>query len=104
RSWSPVLAVTAVMACAPLLAQQTPNASPGFRVEGVYDMGDVDEVSLFNGGLTISIPLTPSIPVGGSNGLVRGLTLTYSNSGWEATPQSCFPNPQPCGAEMRPKP
>ena len=35
---------------AALSGQQSPNAVPGFRAEGVYDLTDLDQIGLFNGG------------------------------------------------------
>ncbi len=64
----------------PAGSQQTPNAIPGFRAEGVYDLTSIDQVSLFNGQLTASIPIV-SWPV--SSHLSGALQLSYSSSAWE---------------------
>ena len=84
------------------LAQQTPNAAPAFRAEGVYDLGAIDQVSVFNGALSAQIQLA-EIRSGGN--LSVPLLLTHSSSGWEAFPNSC-PDPDPgiCGATLYPKP
>ena len=41
----------------PLAAQQHPNVERGFSPEKLYQFGDLDNVSLFNGNLNLTIPL-----------------------------------------------
>ena len=66
---------------APVLADVHPNTAPGFPAERSFHVGDVDNVNLFNGGLTLTIPLGGSYPVNG--GLSYGLNLIYSSTPWE---------------------
>lgn len=85
--------------CAFVSAQQTPNAAPAFRAEGLYDYSGFDQVSLFSGGLSAQIPLTTfgaevQVPI----------VLAYSSAAWEARPTTCPPAFNICGATMRPKP
>ena len=80
-------------------AQQTPNAAPAFRAEGLYDYSGFDQVSLFSGGLSAQIPITTfgaevQVPI----------VLSYSSSAWEARPTTCPPSNGICGATMKPKP
>lgn len=85
--------------CASVVAQQTPNAAPAFRAEGLYDYSGFDQVSLFSGGLSAQIPITTfgaevQVPI----------VLSYSSSAWEARPTTCPPSNGICGAIMKPKP
>ena len=68
--------------------------APGFTPGKVFSVGDVDQVSLFNGGLSIQIPLGQSFPVDG--GLGYGIGLRYSSSQWDshtyAPCEECFPS------------
>jgi len=85
--------VVPLVLCPAIVAQQTPNATPGFRSEGVYDFANVDEVSLFNGQLTLRLPIGQRLPVNG--GLGYQLLLSYSSSAWEAWAQSCTESDPP---------
>ncbi len=77
--------VLGVVLAAPVWGQQTPNQAPGFRPEGLYELQNLDQVSYFNGGLSISgIPI--GLPLKTSSHLSLQLLLTYSSSSWEATP------------------
>ena len=83
-------------------AQQTPNAGPGFRAEGVYDFGGIDNVSLFNGALSLNIPLGLEYPAGG--GFSYLLRLQYHSTPWDSFVYSSpCPTPSECPVEFRPK-
>lgn len=82
------------------LAQVSPNATPSFRAEGVYDFGAIDEVSIFSGGLGLTIPLGLTYPAGGS--MSWGLALRYSSSLWESRIVGCG-DPDCPRVEMVPK-
>ena len=43
----------------------TPAMERGFNPDNVYEIGEIDQVNLFNGNLTAAIPLGPSYQVGG---------------------------------------
>ncbi len=62
-------------------AAQSPVESRGTAVNGAFQFGGMDSVNLFNGNLTLSFPLGPTIPAGGS--LSYGLTLVYNSNIWE---------------------
>ncbi|HKI00774.1 MAG TPA: RHS repeat-associated core domain-containing protein [Thermoanaerobaculia bacterium] len=66
---------------APALADVHPNTAPGFPAEQSFHVGDVDNVNLFNGSLTLTIPLGGSYPVNG--GFAYGLKLVYNSTPWE---------------------
>jgi hypothetical protein len=72
-----VVALTAVAAS----AQRHPNVEVGFKAERVYQFSDLDSVSLFNGNLTISIPLGLRYPVGPT--LSYQFALTYNSKVWD---------------------
>jgi YD repeat-containing protein len=46
------------------LAQKNPNHEVGFKPGNVYDQTDVDTVNLFNGNVTLNIPIGPRYQVG----------------------------------------
>jgi len=60
--------------------QTHPNLDRGFDPAKVYQFGEVDAVDLYNGHLTLTIPLGPRYPV--SERLSYGLTLTYNSNIW----------------------
>lgn len=62
-------------------AQQHPNLAQGFQPDHLYQFGDLDHVNLFNGNLTVLIPLGTSYPVGG--GFSYQLVLTYTGNVWD---------------------
>ncbi|HKV11447.1 MAG TPA: hypothetical protein VJ725_25105, partial [Thermoanaerobaculia bacterium] len=57
-----------------------PNTQSGFPVDQVFQVGEIDNVNLFNGALTLTIPVGQSYPVGG--GFSYGLKLIYNSSPW----------------------
>jgi RHS repeat-associated protein len=75
-----LLAVLLVLGSA-LRADDHPNTTRGFAPEKAFASGDVDSVNLFNGNLTLTIPIGGSYPVGG--GFSYGLTLVYNSSVWD---------------------
>ena len=62
-------------------AQQFPSQQRGLSADTAYQLGVIDNVNLFNGGLTLQIPIGPTYPVGPT--LSFSLTLTYSSVGWD---------------------
>ena len=73
--------VSLALLLAPPAAAEHPNHARGFRPESVFDVGGIDNVNLFNGNLTLTIPIGGSFPVGPE--LSYGLTLTYTGNVWE---------------------
>jgi RHS repeat-associated protein len=69
------------LALSPPATAQHPNHAQGFRPEHAFQLGELDHVNLFNGNLTVTIPIGPRFPLGPS--LSYGLTLTYSGNVWE---------------------
>ncbi len=78
--YAKILLAALLFACAPALADIHPNTAPGFPVEQSFHVGDIDNVNLFNGSLTLTIPLGGSYPVGGS--FSYGLKLIYNSTPW----------------------
>ena len=72
------LALLALAAAAK--ADVHPNIQSGFPVEQVFQVGEIDNVNLFNGALTLTIPIGPTYPVGG--GFSYGLKLIYNANPW----------------------
>lgn len=82
------VAFIAVVVATPALVAQIapsgavpPSKERGFKPELVYQFGEFDNVTLFNGNLTATIPLGPTYPVGA--GLSYGFTLRYSGNLWQ---------------------
>src|SRR5687768_10384506 len=82
---SALLALVALSAA----AQQHPNAARGFSPEKVYQLGNIDNVNVFNGNVTVTLPLGGTYPVGG--GLSYGLTLVYNSKNWDIRVSSAVP-------------
>lgn len=57
-----------------------PNSESGFAPEKAFQVGEIDNVNMFNGNLVLTIPIGNSYPVGG--GLSYGLTLVYNSTPW----------------------
>ena len=64
-----------------LFAQTHPNLERGMNVGKAYQVGDVDSVSLFNGNLSIAIPLGQAYSAGG--GLNYSFVLRYNSNVWD---------------------
>jgi YD repeat-containing protein len=80
------LVIAASMASALGITGQThPNVERGFAADKMYQFGDVDHVNLFNGNLTLTIPMGGSAPV--SDRLSLSLTLVHNGKLWTATPR-----------------
>lgn len=74
-------------ASVPLSAEQHPNQVRGFKADQLYQgMGEIDHVNLFNGNLTITIPIGQRYPVGGA--LSYGLALVWSGNVWDVRDRS----------------
>ncbi|HEV8580716.1 MAG TPA: RHS repeat domain-containing protein, partial [Thermoanaerobaculia bacterium] len=58
-----------------------PNTAPGFQPDQSFHVGDVDNVNLFNGSLTLTLPLGGTYPVNG--GFSYGVKLTYNANDWD---------------------
>lgn len=78
RGW--ILLAFLLLLGAPALADVHPNTAPGFPVDQSFHVGDIDNVNLFNGSLTLTIPLGGSYPVGG--GFSYSLKLVYNGNPW----------------------
>lgn len=77
-----VVAILAVLALAvPLFAQKGTESELGFQPDKLYHFTDIDSVNLFNGNLTMSVPLGPVYRVGPS--LSYQFTLTYNSKVWD---------------------
>ncbi|HEV7485643.1 MAG TPA: hypothetical protein VGQ65_08170 [Thermoanaerobaculia bacterium] len=64
-----------------LVAQQHPNVARGFDIGRSYQMNGIDNVNLFNGSLTVTIPIGQRYHVNGN--LQYGLTLVYNSNVWD---------------------
>jgi RHS repeat-associated protein len=72
--------VLLVALAAPGWADIHPNTAGGFPVDQSFHVGDIDNVNLFNGALTVTLPIGPSYPVNG--GFSYGLKLVANSNPW----------------------
>ncbi|MDP9121058.1 MAG: polymorphic toxin type 33 domain-containing protein [Acidobacteriota bacterium] len=49
-----------------LAADVHPNGQAGVAIDAALHVGDIDNINLWNGALTLTIPLGPSYPAGGA--------------------------------------
>jgi YD repeat-containing protein len=63
-------------------AAQHPDQVKGFQANGVYQFNGIDNVNLFNGNLTLSVPIGQVYPAGG--GLSYQFRLHSNGNLWEA--------------------
>ncbi|MCU1245321.1 MAG: hypothetical protein JWN02_1231 [Acidobacteria bacterium] len=77
---APLLALITLALATTAAAQLTPAHARGFDPEKVYQVGDLDHINLFNGNLILSLPIGPTLPVGGN--LSYGLHLVYNGNPW----------------------
>jgi len=90
----PLLAFLLVLTPATLHAGlQHPNIERGFAADKAFQVGDIDNVNLFNGNLVLTIPIGHPYPAGA--GLSYGLTLTYNSKLWDFE-EICYPPPGGC--------
>src|SRR5438874_2658141 len=72
------MAACLLLLCASVKGQeeqgQHPNSARGFAPERMYNFSDVDSVNMFNGNLTLHIPIGPKFAVNGMLGYQLGLT------------------------------
>ncbi len=71
----------ASLGAVPAVAQDHPNHRRGTEIPTAYDFGELDSINLFNGNLTLAIPIGLSYPVNG--GLQFQLGLHYNSTAWE---------------------
>ncbi len=93
KSFLRIFQIGALLFALPLFCQQAPNNAIGFQPGKSFQMGDFDTVNLFNGNLTIALPLGPSFTPGGN--LAYGLHLVYNGNAWVMqgeTPPEAIPN------------
>lgn len=64
------------------VGQVHPNIERGFAADRMYQFGDLDHVNLFNGNLTVTIPIGGGTPV--SSHMALSLTLVYNSKIWDA--------------------
>lgn len=62
-------------------AQQHPTLARGFSAEKSFQVGELDNVNLFNGNLVVTLPIGQRFKTGGD--FEYGLTLVYNSNVWE---------------------
>jgi hypothetical protein len=65
----------------PVAADPHPNTQGGVDVAQAFQLGDVDSINLFNGALTVALPLGGRFPVNGN--LSYQLTLVANSNPWD---------------------
>ncbi len=71
----------------PASAQQFPAQQRGLTADTAYQSGDLDNINLFNGNLSLSVPLGQPYPVGPSFSL--GFSLHYNSKVWDYDEEIC---------------
>ncbi len=72
------------------VAQTHPNLEKGFAVDKLYQFGEVDQVNLYSGNVSLTIPIGGSVPV--SDRLSLSLTLVYNSKLWSSHPKAIVIN------------
>jgi hypothetical protein len=81
-----MLFIALLLGCASAaIAQTHPNLEKGFAADKLYQFGEVDQVNLYNGNLSLTIPVGGSVPV--SDRLSFSLTLIYNSKLWSSHPK-----------------
>ena len=76
------------LASTPVNAERTTTEKRGLSsAAGSFDIGEIDTVSLFNGNLTIALPIGQDYPVGPS--FSYGLKAIYNSNGWDRKLTTC---------------
>ena len=75
------VALAVLLAALPAAADPHPNNQGGVDVNEVMQIGTIDNVNLFNGALTVSIPLGLSYPNGAQ--MTYGLKLVANSNPWD---------------------
>lgn len=81
RSMALNVTVLLMIARCPASAYEYPSVEHGVKPERAFFFGDIDQVRLFNGGLSVSIPIGQRFRVGPE--LEYGFTLTYDSQIWD---------------------
>ncbi len=76
-----IIASGVLLAASAFAQQQHPRFERGFNENRLYDLGDLDQVNLFNGNLSIAIPIGQAYPLGGDR--TFQLKLTYNSKVWD---------------------
>ena len=74
-------ALAALLASLPAAADPHPNAAGGVDVAQAFQLGDLDNINLFNGALTVTFPLGISYPVNST--LSYRFTLVANSNPWD---------------------
>lgn len=96
------LAALALTSSSTLSAQSEPTLPRGFSANSVFSTGEVDNVNLFGGSLTMAVPIGQSYPVGGS--FSYQLRLSYNSNIWRyyTTTEPGLPDVEVQYAELDP--
>jgi RHS repeat-associated protein len=76
-----VLLLLAILLVAATSFAAHPNAERGFSADSAYQFGNLDAVNLFNGNVSLTIPLGQRYEVGGS--VSYGFSLVYNSKVWD---------------------
>ncbi len=79
----------------PARAQDFPTIERGFKPERVFQSGEIDNINLFNGGLTLALPLGQAYGIGLGSELTYRLSLHYNSPLWEYSSEAAPPEYYP---------
>ncbi|HEV3077070.1 MAG TPA: RHS repeat-associated core domain-containing protein [Thermoanaerobaculia bacterium] len=81
-SLAPLVFLLAMLAASrPAAADPHPNTEGGVDVAQAFQLGDVDSINLFNGALTVAVPIGIRFPVNGN--FSYQLTLVANSNPWD---------------------
>lgn len=84
-------ALVALLLPAASMAQRLASQKKGLGAVTGYQLGEIDNISLFTGAMTAALPLGVTYPVGPN--LSYRFTLTYRSNGWDHKLTSCNDGP-----------
>jgi len=79
-AWSVATLACLVLTARPAAADPHPNTQGGVDVAQTFQLGDVDNINLYNGALTVALPLGIRFPVNGN--FSYQLTLVANSNPW----------------------
>jgi len=90
---APSIALASILLALPAVAQEIPARQRGVSADTAFQVEDLETINLFNGNLSLRIPVGPSYPVGPS--LSFTAALTYNSNFWMNEDRQCISDDDP---------
>jgi len=101
KSWLTALVLVAF--ATPIAAQSVPTQQRGLSADTAYQIGELDHINLFNGNLSLTLPIGNLYPLG--PGFGYSLTLSYNSKVWDyEDTEHCLDSNQKQYSYVLPKP